>query len=183
MLTDMSLQSDDESKHFYDFQKGVNDQEIDSAAKAARGTGKQGLKKAIKFQNSLATCNGAYEANAIDCGPPDKSLNIGKEVDCLNEIKDIRDELKIISSVFNDQRFVLGELQREASRTQPAPLENENCLHSNFVSELPEYHDWETRCEMVKKMEDDAESVYIRVSVLPRPRPLLSFLPLTTSDS
>jgi hypothetical protein len=132
-------QSDDESNHFDEFKNGVKELE----------KGPLGEDDAEAQESSL-----------------DKSLRISKEVDCLNEVKDIRDELKMISSIFSHQTFVLGELRKEASRESSTPSRDGECPHSNFVSELPEYSDLETRSDQVRKMEDDAAAVYVRVSLL-----------------
>ena len=94
----------------------------------------------------------------------EQSLKIGKEILCLREVKDIRDELKMIAQIFREQKMVLAEMVKEASKASSVTSGNESdCARSNYVSDLPEYNDWEIRHGTVKKMEDDAEAVYLRV--------------------
>ncbi|ETI25182.1 hypothetical protein G647_04555 [Cladophialophora carrionii CBS 160.54] len=135
----IGIESDDESNHFEEFKNSVKELE----------KGPLGEDDAKVQEGSL-----------------DSSLKISKEVDCLNEVKDIRDELKIISNIFSHQKFVLEELRKEASRESSTASRDAECLHSNFVSELPEYSDLETRYDQVKKMEDDAKAVYVRLNHL-----------------
>ncbi|KIW69180.1 hypothetical protein PV04_05073 [Phialophora macrospora] len=135
----IGIESDDESDHFEEFKKGVK--ELENVA--------------------LDDDDAKAQESSLD-----KSLKISKEVDCLNEVKDIRDELKMISSIFSHQKFVLGELRKEASRESSASSRDGECPYSNFVSELPEYSDLETRSDQVRKMEDDAAAVYVRLNHL-----------------
>ncbi|KAH8595987.1 hypothetical protein B0O99DRAFT_147474 [Bisporella sp. PMI_857] len=83
-----------------------------------------------------------------------EELYLHKEIELMEEIKDIRDELKIIRGVFEEQKYVLQGLSKALVEGQKET--NSDALYSN----LPELNNLITRLEQVEKMEEDAKTTY-----------------------
>lgn len=92
---------------------------------------------------------------------PDKEtvqLNIVKEIALLEEVKDIRDELNILRSIFEDQRALLGKLLNLVAKPQPGggkSADTDPILHY-----YQERSDIDLRIEKVEKMDIDATKTY-----------------------
>lgn len=80
-----------------------------------------------------------------------------REITLLEEIKDIRDELNILRSIFEDQRALLNKLLNLIVVPHPAA---EGTKNDPVVHYYRERSDMDLRIEKAKKMDLDAGKTY-----------------------
>jgi hypothetical protein len=97
---------------------------------------------------------------------PEDSFDISREVDLMIEIKDIRDELNILSNLFDQQKSVLESFTRFIGKMIPAHDAADNESNANTIARTtPSLLGAINRqIEYVKRMNDDADRPYQRVS-------------------
>jgi hypothetical protein len=97
-------------------------------------------------------------------------FNISKETRLIKEIKDIRDELHIVSTVLGDQEKVLVDMENtiQAMRDSKEKLTNADGKSNELQSTGPSYHSLLGRVRRhissVEKLETQAEKTYLAVS-------------------
>ncbi|KAG4432903.1 hypothetical protein IFR05_011621 [Cadophora sp. M221] len=89
----------------------------------------------------------------------DKLFNISKETKLIKEIKDIRDELHIISTVLADQERVLVDMESIIGRMKESHREASQSYHSLVESVL-------RHIETVKGLDKQAEKTYLSLNDL-----------------
>lgn len=97
-----------------------------------------------KFQKTLTSDKGAAKPTKV----AEDALSITEEIKLLQEAKDIRDELNIMLSVFNQQRKALRDMARIMSKTGAT----ERRMSMSFSSQgLPRVNSWNTGAASIQR--------------------------------
>lgn len=99
----------------------------------------------------------AFKVDLTKTASSSGQLNIEKEIRLLEEVKDIRDELNILRTIFEDQKALLNKL---ASLIEGPNPQGEHTTTDPVVNYYQERCDIDLRIEKVKKMDKDAEKTY-----------------------
>lgn len=93
----------------------------------------------------------------------DKLLDIGAETDLLAEIKDIRDELNMITKVLEDQRSVIPDLEVSITDIYREEHKSQQDLKRRFKEQLKTI---DTHIKDLERMDKQAERIYKSITDL-----------------
>jgi hypothetical protein len=108
--------------------------------------------------NAEAECFQHF-SDILSQGTTAEPFDIDKEIQLLREIKGIRDELKIVSMVFDEQINVLGEMRALEPMKQPRAQHGAQQDSSELLGTIERYK------SEVKRMKEHAETNYEAVGI------------------